>query len=555
MSCDEHINLAPEAVLVVGAGLAGLFAALELAPRPVYILAPGSQKGRYISHPVRSGKDSFGFENPDGDRPENMMPDGSSGTASAWAQGGVAAALGPEDSPELHAQDTLRAGAGLCFPAAVDILTQEAPQRLEDLKRLGVPFDGDGEDWQLSLEAAHSHARIARVGGDLAGLAIMDTLLKRARLAPHIQPLLGWRAQALSLHHDGSIGGVQAIDGHGAVMSVRAQTVVLATGGIGGLYAVTTNPRTALGEGLAIAALAGALCVDLPFVQFHPTAFEGCGDPAPLATEALRGAGALLVNADGRRFMPDYDGRAELAPRDCVARAVASEKQAGRGAYLDGRIRPGPDFPEEFPTVFKAARRAGFDPRTDLIPIAPAAHYHMGGIATDLWGRTSVAGLWALGECACTGLHGANRLASNSLSEALVFSYRAAQAIKRTPPPQKISVAPVPAPFPVSLGPEAMEILRGAMMEKAGVVRDQHSLEAGLKTLDGLEREHGPALALTSARLVLMAALGRRESRGAHWRRDYPDENIPERIFYRLENGRDLKQVTQKSFPHSVCIS
>ena len=207
---------------------------------------------------------------------------------------GLQRPLDPEDSPELHAQDTLRAGAGLCFPAAVDILTQEAPQRLEDLKRLGVPFDGDGEDWQLSLEAAHSHARIARVGGDLGWAGHYGHAFKKGLVwPPHIQPLLGWRAQALSLHHDGSIGGVQAIDGHGAVMSVRAQTVVLATGGIGGLYAVTTNPRTALGEGLAIAALAGALCVDLPFVQFHPTAFEGCGDPAPLATEALRGAGAL----------------------------------------------------------------------------------------------------------------------------------------------------------------------------------------------------------------------------------------------------------------------
>jgi L-aspartate oxidase len=489
MAAEAH-PVAPGSVLIVGAGLAGLFLALKLAPRPCVVLSP--------------------------------FPLGE-GSSSAWAQGGLAAALAPDDAPALHAADTEAAGAGLVDPVIAMLIATEGPARVRDLIALGVPFDRtpDGA-LALSLEAAHSRARVARVAGDLAGKEIMAALIRAARAAPSITIVEGVAADALLHDQNGSVLGVSGRGPHGLVTFQAAQTV-LATGGTGGLFRVTTNPSQALGHGLAMAYRAGALVADPEFVQFHPTALDVGRDPAPLATEALRGEGAILVNDNGRAFMAAYHPDADLAPRDIVARAIASEIKAGRGAYLDATKAVGAAFPEHFPTVYAACADAGIDPRTSPIPIAPAAHYHMGGIVTDLWGKTSLPNLSAVGECASTGAHGANRLASNSLLEAVVFADRIAtrlrdevdQAPPFTPPSESIMVPVLP--------PEALMTLRNAMASRAGVVRDEIGLESLLALIEAMEGAHGPANPLIVARLIASAALQREESRGGHYRSDFPD--------------------------------
>jgi L-aspartate oxidase len=327
------------------------------------------------------------------------------------------------------------------------------------------------------------------------------------------------RVRRLLSDHAGQVRGVLAQAADGALVEIVAPATVLATGGLGGLYAETTTPLAVRGEGLTLAALAGATIADAEFVQFHPTAMDLGGDPAPLATEALRGEGAKLVNADGTPFMARYHPAAELAPRDVVARAIATERRAGRGAFLDARAAVGEAFPHEFPAVFAAAMAAGLDPRRQPIPVAPAVHYHMGGIETDALGRTTLAGLYAAGECAATGAHGANRLASNSLLEAAVFGDRAGRAAARAADPMTLPLAAEPAP---DLPAGALRLLRRAMTRDAGVVRDAAGLTRLLGEIAALEAAHGPALALVAARLVAKGALARRESRGAHFRTDCP---------------------------------
>lgn len=476
-----------DAVLIVGAGLAGLFLALKLAPRRAIVLSP-----------TKLGLSS----------------------SSAWAQGGMAVALAQGDTPELHARDTIEAGAGLVDPVIARLLAEEGAARVRDLIALGVPFDrsSDGALAQ-GLEAAHSRARIVRVAGDLAGKAIMDALTIAARTAAHIEIIEHHRADALLKDSNGRVRGVRC---QGGAAFLGAE-VVFATGGVGGLYAVTTNPVQATGQGVAIAAVAGALVADPEFVQFHPTAIDVGRDPAPLATEALRGEGAHLVNSAGEAFVSD------LATRDVVARAIHAERAAGRGAYLDARDAVGAKFPEHFPTVFAACMEAGLDPRTQLIPVAPAAHYHMGGLATDVWGRTTLDGLWAVGECASTGAHGANRLASNSLLEAVVFAGRIAERLRDTAAPAELAIEPG-APVP-PLPSDARAELRSMMQAHAGVIRQAEGLQATLDRVGALCAAHGPCHALIAARLILFAALQRRESRGAHTRSDYPHVSAPQRSF------------------------
>ena len=476
-----------DGVLVVGAGLAGLSAALGARPRRALVLS-AAPLGEACS--------------------------------SAWAQGGMAAALSGDDAPELHAADTLAAGAGLCDPGAVAVLTREGPDAVRRLAALGAPFDrrADG-GFAQSLEAAHGRPRVARVGGDGAGRAIMAAVIAAVRAAPGIEVREGVRVRRLLTDRAGRVRGALTEDADGRLIEIVAPATVLATGGLGGLYAVTTTPRALKGEGLALAALAGARIADAEFVQFHPTAMALAADPAPLATEALRGEGAKLVNADGRPFMARYHPAAELAPRDVVARAIASEQRAGRGAFLDARDAVGGAFPHEFPAVFAAAMAAGLDPRAEPIPVAPAAHYHMGGIETDTDGRTTLAGLFAAGECAATGAHGANRLASNSLLEAAVFGARAGRAVAAVVDPGTAPLAAEPTP---DLPDAALETLRAAMSRDAGVVRDAPGLRRLLAEIAGLEAAHGRAPPLVAARLVAEGALARRESRGAHFRTDYP---------------------------------
>ena len=453
------------------------------------------------------------------------------GCSSAWAQGGMAAALAGDDSPELHAADTIAAGAGLCDPQAVALLTREGPQAVRDLAALGAPFDRkSGGDFVLSLEAAHARARVARVGGDGAGAAIMAAVIAAVRATPTIEVRENARARRLLQDATGRVVGVLAEIG-GALVEVRATAVILATGGVGGLYAVTTTPAEVRGEGLGLAALAGATIADPEFVQFHPTAIDIGRDPAPLATEALRGEGAILRNADGRAFMADYHPAKELAPRDVVARAIHAERTAGRGAFLDAVQAVGDHFPHEFPAVFEACRSAGIDPRREMIPVTPAVHYHMGGIATDLDGRASLPGLWAAGECASTGVQGANRLASNSLLEAAVFGARAglAATAEGVAGGEPVSLEPLP-----DLPDAALQTLRRAMSRDAGVIRDAAGLIRLLDQIDALEPAYGPCPPLIAARLIVEAALARQESRGGHYRSDFPATAEPVRTFVNL---------------------
>jgi L-aspartate oxidase len=459
-------------------------------------------------------------------RPVTLITAGRLGEGSSqWAQGGLAAAVGRSDSPKAHAEDTIRAGAGLCSHQAVRVLTEEGPDAVAALEEMGVAFDRD-DDGALILgrEAAHGKDRIVHVGGDEAGAAIIKALVAKAKASPSITIRERVVAERLLTSESGAAAGALcwSVD-EGRPILIAADDVVLASGGVGGLFAVTTNPLVSLGHGIALAAEIGAVLRDLEFVQFHPTGLDLGRDPAPLATEAIRGAGGLLLDGEGRRFMPELHPDGELAPRDEVARGVARALALTGSAFLDVRTALGESFAERFPTVNAALVEAGIDASSELIPIAPAAHYHMGGVLTDLEGRTSVEGLYAVGECASTGVHGANRLASNSLLEAIVFGSRAARVLGRNHKPRSPAL-PDPAPLPADHGkPQNLMPLRRLMADQAGLLRSADGLRGALHDLRGQEAGSvGGGLARSAARLILEAALARRESRGAHQRADYP---------------------------------
>jgi len=481
-------------IVIVGSGIAGLWTALHAAPLPVILLAGNSLGG-----------------------------DSSTG----WAQGGIAAALGDSDSPALHAADTIAAGAGLADEAAARLLAESAPDEVRALEALGVSFDrhADGR-WALSREAAHGRARVARVNGDQAGQAILTALASAARAASHIEIREGWFGRGLLERGNHGCRGVLAQDHTGAWQDVCARATVIATGGLGGLYATTTNPAVNRGQALAWAARLGAFIRDPEFVQFHPTAIDINRDPAPLATEALRGEGAALVDRHGHRFMPECHPDAELAPRDVVARAVHRRIESGLGAFLNAVAVVGEEFPERFPTVFQSCMAAGIDPRTQPIPVAPAEHYHMGGVATDSDGFSEIPGLYVVGEAGCTGVHGANRLASNSLLDALVTGRRAGQSLQGSESDLHLARGSIEKPVP-QLSAHPMRRLRQAMTRHAGVERTASGLESLAELIDEMTAAHGPADALVAARFVAVGALLREESRGAHARSDFPGQTAP----------------------------
>ncbi|HEV8577841.1 MAG TPA: L-aspartate oxidase [Thermoanaerobaculia bacterium] len=484
-------------VLVVGTGAAGLTAALGCSPLRVTVLT----------------KARLGV-----------------GGSSPWAQGGIAAAVGKDDAPALHAADTLAAGAGLSDPHVVDILTAEGPERIQALLALGAHFDLDNSgSLALGREAAHSRRRILHAR-DATGAEIVRTLVEAVRRSPQIRVVDEAFAVDLAMEH-GEVVGLLAVHADGRRVLHLAPAVVLATGGLGQLYLHTTNPREATGDGLAMAARAGARLVDLEFVQFHPTALASGADPMPLLTEALRGEGAVLIDGEGRRFMTGEHSDRELAPRDVVARAIWRRLMAGQSVFLDARDAVGDEFPERFPTVFKLCQEHGLDPRREPIPVAPAAHYHMGGVAVDERGRTSLTGLWACGEVAATGVHGANRLASNSLLEALVFGGRVAEDLRTCVPVGQVPRGPrIPGGAPAAGGPgdpELIAAVRRLMWEKVGVVRDEAGLASAADELRRLANQQPLAAGearnlLEIGRLVTAAALERRESRGGHYRSDHP---------------------------------
>ncbi|MCA8879355.1 MAG: L-aspartate oxidase [Rhodobacteraceae bacterium] len=492
--------MATDRIVIVGAGLGALSAALRLAPRGVVMISP-----------ERLGE----------------------GASSAWAQGGVAAAMSAGDSPAAHADDTLRAGAGTVDPLVADFVTGEAPDRIRDLTRLGTPFDRDASgNYVLSREAAHRFARVVRVQGDQAGRRIMETLIAAVRRTPSIQVVEGVMASGLETG-TGGVTGVRieaAGETSSAPVVLRGAAYLLAGGGSCGLYALTTNPPRIRGEVIGMAARAGATIADAEFVQFHPTAIDVGLDPAPLATEALRGEGATLINRLGERFMSGLHPDAELAPRDVVARAIFDQTRRGNRPMLDTRAALGDEVASRFPAVAQACVRAGIDPVTQPIPVAAAAHYHMGGIATGPDGRASLGNLWVCGEASSTGLHGANRLASNGLLEALVYARTCADGIAAalgTAAPAAAEIVPEFAAGGRHPDPEAVNQLRRTMTADVGVVRNAAGLRRALRTIAALEAEHAECPAFlnmtATATLIAAAALMREESRGGHFREDFPE--------------------------------
>ena len=495
--------------LVIGAGVAGLRAAIELAPA-----------GRVLVLAKREVTDS----------------------STQLAQGGIAAALSDEDEISLHLQDTLNAGDGLCNPDAAKVLVEDAPERIEELIAWGTEFDRDGTKLTFGREGAHSRNRILHADGDSTGREILRALYAKAKTLPEISVREFEFSTDLEIH-DGRVCGVRVINERGELASISASAVLLATGGMGQLYLNTTNPPVATGDGVAMAHRAGAEVTDLEFIQFHPTALYLKKTPRFLLSEALRGEGAHLRNMELQRFMPKYHPMGELAPRDVVARAIMHELERTRAkdpvVYLDLTDLEAKHVQQRFPRIYSTCMKYNIDITSEFVPIRPAAHYAMGGVRTDLFGRGSLPGFYAAGEAAGVGVHGANRLASNSLLEGLVFGARAGKKMRdelkarphktKTLPPAAYSNEPVPVPVEAAVGQ-----LQELMWKDVGIVRTGSGLKQAISRLEGIgeqiskprsRREYEARNLQIAGLLVARSALAREESRGAHYRLDYPDHN------------------------------
>jgi L-aspartate oxidase len=500
----EDVLVQDTDVVVVGTGIAGLYTALKIS--------------EYANVTI-------------------LCKQGLTESNTNRAQGGIAAAIAEGDSPELHREDTLMAGAGLNSVEAVEVLVNEGPELVEDLIRLGTQFDLEGDELALTKEGAHSRRRILHANGDATGAEIVRALAERVRENKAIRVVENAFAIDLITAENGSCKGL-IYQHEGRMVYIRSKATVLATGGAGNMYRYTTNPKVTTADGMAMAFRAGAQLQDLEFIQFHPTVLTYPGAPRFLLSEALRGEGAVLRNLAGERFMGQYHELEELAPRDIVARAIVSEIEKTRSTfvYLDITHQPAEKIKTRFPTIYEFCLRYGLDLTTDWIPVAPAAHYVMGGVKTDLYGETNVRRLFACGEVSCTGVHGANRLASNSLSEAIVFGKRIAEKVREllAEPSEFIPLTPTVKrlPSPIDSIEDRRLHMQKVMVRHVGVKRTKESLERALGELG----KYVPMLAhaydkphewefinlLTLAMLTTQAALLREESRGGHYRNDFP---------------------------------
>lgn len=450
-------------------------------------------------------------------------------SATSYAQGGIAAALGAGDSPELHRRDTLAAGAALCDAAAVQVLVEEGPARVRELQAAGAEFDLEPDTGKLRLgrEAAHSRKRIVHAHGDQTGAEVARTLVNRVRHSRKVRVLEKTRVLDLIVHKGACVGVRASVQG--VPTEILADATVLATGGGGQVYRYTTNPVVATGDGFGIALRAGVTLTDMEFVQFHPTALDTPENPLALISEAVRGEGATLVNEKGLRFMKKTHRHAELAPRDIVARAIVRQQRAGHSVFLDAR-KLASTFARRFPGILALCKARGIDPRKDLIPVTPAAHYMMGGIVTDLRGRSSLDRLYAVGEVSRTGVHGANRLASNSLLEGLVFAERVARDIVAVGPLTSVPREgkwSVPVLADRGAAQVAADLVREVMWRDAGVIRTAVGLRSVRARLADIERRLPVGATeelnlVQTAQLIVEGALRRKESRGGHYRTDYP---------------------------------